>query len=145
MKGRRLALDYGLVRIGVAVSDPDAQFAFPTAVLDAQDWEGELASLITEYQPVAIYVGYPINLSGDQSASARLAREFAIEIAQHFDGEIRLIDERLTTKNALKEMRSSGKSEREARHEIDAAAAMILLESALRAESNTNGFAGREI
>lgn len=145
MKGRRLALDYGLVRIGVAVSDPEGKFAFPSAVLDAQSWESELSALISEYDPVVIYVGYPINLSGDESSSARFAREFAIEVAQIFNGAIRLIDERLTTKNALGEMRRSGKSAKEARAEIDAVAAMILLEGALRAESNSVGFAGEEI
>lgn len=145
MKGRRLALDYGLARIGVAVSDPEGQFAFPSAVLDAQNWESELGAIISEYEPIVIYVGYPINLSGDESSSARLAREFAIEVAQIFDGAIRLIDERLTTKGALGEMRRSGKKAKDARSEIDAAAAMILLEGALRAESSSPSFAGQEI
>ena len=145
MKGRRLALDYGLARIGVAVSDPEGHFAFPSAVLDAQNWESELGAIISEYEPIVIYVGYPINLSGDESSSARLAREFAIEVAQIFDGAIRLIDERLTTKGALGEMRRSGKKAKDARSEIDAAAAMILLEGALRAESSSPSFAGQEI
>lgn len=145
MKGRRLALDYGLARIGVAVSDPEGQFAFPISVLDAQNWEMDLVAIIREYEPIVIYVGYPINLSGDQSSSARLARDFAIELAGIFSGAIRLIDERFSTKSALGAMRSSGKSEKEGREEIDAAAAMILLEGALRAESNTSRFAGQEI
>lgn len=145
MKGRRLALDYGLARIGVAVSDPEGQFAFPSAVIDAQNWEIELGAIISEYEPIVIYVGYPINLSGDESSSARLAREFAIEVAQITDGAIRLIDERLTTKGALGEMRRSGKKAKDARSEIDAAAAMILLEGALRAEWISSGFAGQEI
>ncbi len=143
--GRRLALDYGLARIGVAVSDPEGKFAFPTTVLDAQSWESDLGAIISEYDPIVIYVGYPINLSGDQSSSARFAREFAIEVAQIFSGAIRLIDERLTTKGALGEMRRSGKSEKDSRSEIDAVAAMILLEGALRAESNSSNFAGQEI
>ncbi len=143
--GRRLALDYGLARIGVAVSDPEGKFAFPTTVLDAQGWESDLGAIISEYDPIVIYVGYPINLSGDQSSSARFAREFAIEVAQIFSGAIRLIDERLTTKGALGEMRRSGKSEKDSRSEIDAVAAMILLEGALRAESNSSNFAGQEI
>lgn len=145
MKGRRLALDFGLVRIGVAVSDPDAQFAFPTAVVQAHDWEEPLKAILAEYEPVVIYVGFPINLSGDEGSSARLARDFAIEVAGIFQGEVRLIDERLTTKSAISGMRESGRSERDGRSEIDSAAAMVLLEGALLAEKSADGFAGRGI
>lgn len=144
-RGRRLALDYGLARIGVAISDPDAQFAFPTAVVDSESWESDLMSIVNEYEPVIIYVGYPVNLSGDEGSSARLAREFAIELASHFPSEIRLVDERLTTKSALHQMRSSGKSEREGRSEIDAVAATLLLESVLLTERNTGDYAGKGI
>jgi putative Holliday junction resolvase len=144
-KGRRLALDYGLVRIGVSVSDPDGQFAFPSEVLDTHDWERGLSTLITEYEPVVIYIGFPINLSGDEGSSARLARDFALEIASIFDGEIRLVDERLTTKSALNEMKASGKSEKESRSVIDAAAATHLLEGILLRERSQQSFAGHRI
>lgn len=140
-----MALDFGLVRIGVAISDPEGQFAFPTTVLDAQDWESALAEVLSEYEPVVIYVGYPVTLSGDPGTSARMAREFAIELAGHFFGEIRLVDERLTTKAAMQEMRSSGKSEKESRSSIDAAAATLLLETVLSQEKNLSRFAGNPI
>lgn len=140
-----MALDYGLVRIGVAISDPEGQFAFPTTVMDAQDWEPALAEVLSEYEPIVIYVGYPVTLSGDPGSSARLAREFAIELAGHFHGEIRLVDERLTTKAAMQEMRSSGKSEKESRSSIDAAAATLLLENVLSQEKNLSTFAGSPI
>jgi putative Holliday junction resolvase len=145
LKGRRLALDFGLSRIGVAVSDPDGQFAFPTTVIDTDAWEDDLARIIEEYQPVVIYVGYPVNLSGDAGSSARLAREFAIEVASQHSRLIRLVDERLTTKSALSQMRAAGKSEREGRGEIDAVAATLLLEGVLLTERNTGSYAGDEI
>lgn len=145
MKGRRLALDYGLSRIGVAVSDPDGQFAFPGRVLDAQDWETGLKEVLAEYEPIVLYIGYPLQLSGDPGSSARLAREFAIEVAAIFAGPIRLIDERLTTKTALSAMRESGRSEKQGRLEIDAAAAAILLEGALLSERTSEQFAGSEV
>lgn len=144
-KGRRLALDFGLARIGVAVSDPDGQFAFPTSVIDAGDWEADLASIIEEYQPVVIYVGYPVNLSGDAGSSARLARDFAIEVASLHSRVIRLVDERLTTKSALSAMRASGKSEKDGRSEIDAVAATLLLEGVLLTERNIQNYAGDEL
>ena len=145
MKGRRLALDFGLSRIGVASSDPAGDFAFPGRVLDAQDWEEGLKEVLAEYEPIVIYIGYPLTLSGDPGSSARLAREFAIEIAAFFDGPIRLIDERLTTKAALATMRENGRNEKQGRSEIDAAAAMILLEGALQSERASGDFAGSEV
>jgi len=144
-KGRRLALDFGLARIGVAVSDPDGAFAFPTTVMDAQAWESDLSRIVEEYQPVIIYIGYPINLSGDAGSSARLAREFAIEVAAIHSIPIRLVDERLTTKSAISEMRASGKSEKEGRSEIDSVAATLLLEGVLLTERNTLKYAGSEL
>ena len=145
LRGRRLALDFGLVRIGVSVSDPDGQFAFPTAVLDGENWEKELHEILVEYEPVVIYVGFPINLSGDEGSSARLARDFALEVAGIFSGEIRLVDERLTTKSAMSALKESGKSEREVRSSIDSAAATHLLEGVLLSERSLNDFAGKRI
>ena len=127
------------------MSDPDGQFAFPTTVIDTDAWEDDLARIIEDYQPVVIYVGYPVNLSGDAGSSARLAREFAIEVASQHSRLIRLVDERLTTKSALSQMRAAGKSEREGRGEIDAVAATLLLEGVLLTERNTGSYAGDEI
>jgi len=144
-KGRRLAFDYGLVRIGVAVSDPEGLFVFPVTSLDSSDWEKEFSELIAEYHPTAIYIGYPVTLTGNVGSAANLARDFAIEVSEKFSGPIRLIDERLSTKSAALLLRESGKSEREARKEIDAVAATVLLEQALITEKNTGLLAGSEI
>lgn len=144
-KGRRLALDYGLVRIGVAVSDPEGLFVFPVATLETADWENGLTRLLEEYEPRAIYVGYPITLTGNVGSAANLARDFAIDLGGKFKGPIRLIDERLTTRSASLQMRESGRSEREARKDIDAVAASVLLEQALITEKNTGQLAGSDI
>jgi putative Holliday junction resolvase len=144
-RGRRLALDYGLVRIGVAVSDPEGGFAFPVRSLDTQDWEEELRQILDEYMPAVIYVGYPVTLTGNVGSAANLARDFAIELSALFNGVIRLIDERLSTKSALGQLRESGKTERESRNEIDAVAASVLLEQALATEKNTGSLAGSEL
>ena len=144
-KGRRLALDYGLVRIGVAVSDPEGLFVFPVTTLEASDWEDGLRDLISEYNPTAIYIGYPITLTGNVGSAANLARDFAIEVGEKFRGTIRLIDERLSTKSAAMQMRESGRSERDSRKDIDAVAASLLIEQALMTEKNTGQFAGSEI
>ena len=67
VKGRRIAFDYGDVRIGVAISDVDGILAVPLATLINKEETLflQIAELVDEYQPVHIYVGKPLHLSGN--------------------------------------------------------------------------------
>lgn len=64
LRGRRIAFDYGDVRIGVAISDPDSILASPLTTLSSGDPKlfTEIAELMVEHEPVGIYVGNPMNL-----------------------------------------------------------------------------------
>ena len=134
-KGRRLAIDVGTVRIGLAVCDPDGILSSPLPALirskDLAETLDTISNLITEYSPVEVYVGDPISLSGGQSASTQDARSFAIELAALISVPIRLVDERLTTVTASAKLRSSGKDSKQARSLIDSASAVEILEQAL--------------
>ena len=70
-RGRRLAFDYGSVRIGVAVCDPDAILATPLAFLSATHpkLNQQIEDLLDEYQPIEIFIGYPKHLSGADGES----------------------------------------------------------------------------
>ena len=70
-RGRRIAFDYGDVRIGVAISDPDSILASPLTTLSSGDPKlfKQIAELITEHEPIAFYVGQPLHLSGQSSLS----------------------------------------------------------------------------
>ena len=143
-----MALDVGSVRIGVARSDPDGIMAIPVVTI-AQSETAVIAALevAREYDATVIYVGKPVNLKGDSTASTEKAIEFAqllhAEIhAATLDIEIRLIDERLSTVSAHNAMQSAGKSQRQSRSVIDQAAAVVILEHALASEKSAGTFVG---
>jgi putative Holliday junction resolvase len=139
-RGRRIAFDYGDVRIGVAISDPDSILASPLTTLSSGDPKlfKQIAELIAEYQPVAFYVGDPLNLSGKSSTSAQKAVAFAKRLIEEFQVPVTLIDERLSTVSATNAMRESGVSAKEARSKVDMAAAVAILEQALAVEKTKN-------
>ena len=133
-RGRRIAFDYGDIRIGVAVCDPDGIISSPLAVLRAEDrnLRSEIQSLIAEYEPVQIFIGLPKQLSGAESSSAEKARTFGAMLAELSNIEIVYIDERLSTVSAQSKLREAGKSTRESKELIDAMAAVEILELGLQ-------------
>lgn len=136
LRGRRIAFDYGDVRIGVAISDPDSILASPLTTLSSGDPKlfTQISDLITEHEPVALYVGEPLNLSGQSSTSAQKAVSFAEKLRSEFRLPVTLIDERLSTVSATNAMRQSGVNAKEARSKIDMAAAVAILEQGLAIE-----------
>jgi putative holliday junction resolvase len=143
--GRRMALDFGLSRIGVAISDPLGDFSFPVTVVDQDLWESQLPQIIAEYEPEIIYLGYPIKMAGSEGSSASLAREFGKELSQYFAGPIHLVDERLTTKSAESLLRESGINSKASRSRIDAEAANLILDFALAIEKSSAQRAGSSL
>ena len=131
--GRRLAFDYGDVRIGVAVCDPDGILASPLEVLLTKDQtlKSSIQSLCREYEPTKIYVGLPLNLSGDHSDSTAKALAFSDLIAQLVSCPVELIDERLTTSSASASLSQAGVNAKDQRKKIDSQSAVIILESGL--------------
>ena len=138
--GRRIAFDYGDVRIGVAICDRDAILASPLTTLQSKDQKlfAQISDLVSEYEPIALYVGEPLNLSGESSSSADKARAFADQLQEVFNIPVIMIDERLSTVSATSAMRDSGVSAKEARSRIDMAAAVAILEQAIRLEKAKN-------
>ena len=135
-RGRRIAFDYGDVRIGVAISDPDYILASPLTTLSNGNPKlfEQISALITEHDPVAIYVGEPLNLSGESSSSAEKARVFGQILNETFQIPVTMIDERLSTVSATTALRDSGVNAKDARSRIDMAAAVAILEHAIRIE-----------
>jgi putative Holliday junction resolvase len=139
-RGRRIAFDYGDVRIGVAISDPDSILASPLTTLASGDPKllVQISELISEYEPIALFVGEPLNLSGGSSTSAQKAASFAEKLRLEFKLPVTLIDERLSTVSATNAMRQSGINAKDARSRIDMAAAVAILEQALAIEKTKN-------
>ena len=135
-RGRRIAFDYGDVRIGVAISDPDSILASPLTTLSSGDPKlfARISELIAEHEPMAIFVGEPLNLSGESSTSAQKAAIFAEKLRTEFNLPVTMIDERLSTVSATNAMRQSGVNSKDARNKIDMAAAVSILEQAIAIE-----------
>ena len=135
-RGRRIAFDYGDVRIGVAVSDPDSILSSPLTTLKATDKNlNQLISVIfSEIEPVAIYVGRPALLSGEAGAASEKASKFAAELAAITTVPIVMIDERMSTISAARNLRDAGRSAKDSKESIDMVAAVASLEFAIEIE-----------
>jgi putative Holliday junction resolvase len=128
----------GSARIGLAISE--GTLALPLETLIGNE------EAISHIQEVAasknvnvVYIGLPMNLKGEFTASTHNAISFAQSLAKS-GLTIRLIDERLTTKSAQRMLQSSGKKVKESREYIDAQAAALILDFALNSERG--GLAG---
>ena len=134
--GRRIAFDYGDVRIGVAVCDPDGVLATPVATLQSKSptLKSDIAKILEEYEPVKAYVGNPKLLSGRDGEAVAKVLKFTEFLTANFDLPISLVDERLSTVTAAKQLRESGVNAKEAKTRIDAAAAVAILEQGLANE-----------
>lgn len=141
--GRRLAVDVGKVRIGLAISDIHAILASPLATVargsDVQKSIDDILALAaTEGDVFEIYVGVPVNLQGSVTPSTLDAVHFATLISESTTLSVLLIDERLTTSLANSQLLAIGKSQKSARTTIDQMAAVAILEYALTLEKNSS-------
>lgn len=141
-KGRRLAIDVGTKRVGLAISDPSSIIASPLRTVSPEDLIDSLRELVVSEEVSVIYVGLPLHLSGQEGISAEIARATACEIAEVLGIEVRLLDERLTTTSALKN--SSG-TKKPSKENVDQIAAVALLEFALQSERNRGELAGQRL
>jgi putative Holliday junction resolvase len=137
MRGRRIAFDYGDVRTGVALCDPDGIIASPLTVLEtrSKSFLKEIASLLEEHQPIQIFIGKPLNMSGTSGESAAKVDDFVSDIKSISSLPITLIDERLSTVSAQKRLKEAGVSSKDSKALIDAMAAVSILEQGLLSEN----------
>jgi putative Holliday junction resolvase len=91
-------------------------------------------SLVSEWEPLELIVGLPINLQGKDTPSTDDARAFAQELVDADVCPVRMVDERFSTRSASSQLQASGKNSREQRPVIDQVAAVILLQHSLDAE-----------
>ena len=137
-RGRRLGIDVGTVRIGVAVSDPDGILATPVETVrrDAKHLR-RLAALVDEYEAVEVVVGLPRTLADRAGASAQDAIAVADSLAAKIGVPVRLADERLTTVSAARSLRDAGVRAKAQRSVIDQAAAVAILQGWLDQRRNS--------
>lgn len=147
--GRRLAIDVGAARVGIAISDQHAILASPLVTLQRVNLDNSFSELFESVDNfddiLEIYIGLPLNLAGEKTQSTLDAVSFAKELYKQTDKPVLLIDERLTTSLSNQRLREVGKSQKDARSTIDQMAAVAILEYAFLVENNSNARPGQSL
>jgi putative holliday junction resolvase len=134
---RVLGLDWGTVRIGAAVSDPDGKIAFPLdKVIEAKGGPDNIKDLVLELGIEKIIIGLPKNLSGDKNPSTEKVERFVSELKKKVACDLELIDERFTSVEAGKRLSASGMNEQKQREVKDNIAAQIMLQQYLETKKS---------
>ncbi|AXK78369.1 Holliday junction resolvase RuvX [Mycolicibacterium neoaurum] len=132
-RGRRLGVDVGTVRIGVASSDPDGIMATPLETVKRERTGRHLrrlVALVQENGVVEVIVGLPRTLADRSGSSARDAVEMADKLAELIAPvPVRLADERLTTVSAQRALRDAGVRAKNQRAMVDQVAAVGILQT----------------
>lgn len=134
MADRVLALDLGERRIGLALSDAlgfSAQ-GLPTWVRKNKRLDLEaLGRIIREREVTLVLVGNPLHMSGEEGRQSQKASQFAEALAKHCGVDVKLWDERLTTREASRVLRQSGIGIAKRKNAVDQLSAVLILQSYL--------------
>jgi len=141
-KTRLLGVDFGTVRVGLAICDPERVIASPLATYPRKDAEKDAAffrSLIQAEDVGGLVVGLPLHMSGDEGGKAAEARTFGNWLAEVTSVPAVFWDERYTTAVAEDHLRAAGLSYEKRKSRLDRVAAQILLQSYLDAGCPVEG------
>ena len=128
-----MGLDYGSKTVGVAVTDALGLTAVSLETIKREKENHlrstyrRIAELIDEYGVELAVVGLPLNMDGSEGERAKLARQFAEELARRTGVDIVMQDERLTTAEAEELLAMTGKRRGKTKDRIDAVEAAIIL------------------
>jgi putative holliday junction resolvase len=138
--GRILSVDWGEIRIGLALSDESQILATPLETLQRRAGKRfpmpRLLELNALHHPVGLLVGLPLALEGTEGESAAAARHLAGNLARRTGLPVELWDERMSTARALAAIREQGGSTRGRKADVDALAAAVLLQHFLDSRKN---------
>jgi putative Holliday junction resolvase len=133
LPGRVMALDWGERRIGLALSDETQLIASPLETLTRRPGKRfpmpRFLALVAEHRPVGIVVGLPLGLDGGEGPSTAAARELATLVGTRTGLPVAFQDERLTSVQVQEAIREMGGSARGRREEVDALAAVVILQN----------------
>jgi putative pre-16S rRNA nuclease len=132
--GRILAIDFGTKRMGLAVSDALGITAQGLSTLERTRVEadlGEVQKLTEEFSVERVILGHPLGHRGGETAMSNRVTQFAEKLRRRLNCPVELWDERLTSVEADRMLRSSGISLGKRRRAADRVAATLLLQSYL--------------
>ncbi len=133
---RLLGVDFGAVRVGLAVSDPDRKFAFPLEVRERGGRDSDAAffrALVEREEVGGLVVGLPVHLDGREGREAGQARAFGAWLAEVTGLPVSFYDERFTTVQAESALWEAGLTHKRRRQRRDKVAAQMLLQAYLDA------------
>lgn len=144
--GRLLAVDWGELRFGLALSDESQTIATPLSTLTRRAGKRfpmpAFLALVKEHRPVGLVVGLPLTGSGAEGQWGSEVRALAALLGARTYLPVELVDERMTTARALAAIREQDGSTRGRREDVDALAATVLLQHFLETRRNTEGQRG---
>ncbi len=131
--GRILGIDWGVRRIGVAVTDPDMNFVFVRDTILLPRGAKNHAVLVADIAEVekvhGIVVGLPVRGDGSESETTVMVREFVLQLEKETDLPICMLEENLTSVQAQSEMGRTRVSDLKER--LDSESARVILENAI--------------
>ena len=139
-QGRLAGIDFGTVRIGIAVSDPGQKLASPLEVYTRRNESLDkkyFNELVTAEQIAGFVVGLPVHLSGDESEKSREAVSFGNWLASVTAMPVTWFDERFTTAMAREVLNESSMSGKKRKAQLDKMAAQILLTAYLESRGHS--------
>ncbi|MBZ5530269.1 MAG: Holliday junction resolvase RuvX [Acidobacteriia bacterium] len=137
--GRILAIDFGLRRMGLAVSDLLGITAQGIDTLERKNKRSDFARLervLREYQVQEIVLGNPLRMSGEEGRQSQKVAEFAEELRKKFQLPVHLFDERLTSAEANRLLREADLSIEKRAKAVDRMAAVLILQAFLQSRAS---------
>jgi putative Holliday junction resolvase len=135
-RGRWMAIDWGERRIGLAISDPTGTIASPAGTIVRRAGKrppiAELVRRAESLEALGIVMGLPLDGEGEDTPRSLECRRVAAELARRTRLPVALLDERFTTAIALRAVREMGGRARDRKGDVDALAATVLLQQAMR-------------
>lgn len=128
--GRLAGIDFGTVRVGLALCDPSQTWVTPLATYARRNERLDsvyFAQLASQEQLVGWVVGLPLHCSGDESQKSAEARQFAVWLGERTNLPVALFDERFTTAEARRLLNETELSPKKKRQRLDGLAAHLIL------------------
>jgi putative Holliday junction resolvase len=144
-----LGIDFGLKRVGLAFSDPSGSMAFPLKTVERTEKGGrdalfaELLAVVAGEGVEIVVVGWPAPAKGRDSLTARQAANFAASLARRVSVPVKLMDETLSSEEAMDDLRGSGVKASRRKAALDQQAAVLILRSYLAAPDAAREVVGK--
>jgi putative Holliday junction resolvase len=136
--GALAGIDYGTVRIGVAICDPGRTLASPheNYVRRGEVQDAAYFRRLVEQERIAGFVvGLPVYASGEESAASAAARQFGKWLAETTGKPVRFFDERYTSAQAEQLLGAAGMTKKQKKQRLDKLAAQLILAAYLESFS----------